>query len=166
MLFCFFGCHRKTFKDINQSPFKVSIRNRPRSVPLYILYTQLRARSRSSDIDLFPPPFFFSFLLHHRIIDGVRKWMGSPTTPVRQDSVATERSRAPDVPRETERLDPTDTGVMATRHLAPFVSKEEEGEYERSEKHVLTPIFLLLFSLTIHPPPISTVSLFFFLGWV
>jgi hypothetical protein len=46
--------------------------------------------------------------------------------------VATVGTGAPDVPRETERLDPTDTGVMASRHLEPFVSEEEEGEYQRS----------------------------------
>jgi len=66
-----------------------------------------------------------------RIIDGVRKWMGSQPAPVRRDLVATTRSGAPVVPRETERLDPTDTGVMTKRLLAPFVSEEEEGEYER-----------------------------------
>jgi hypothetical protein len=57
--------------------------------------------------------------------------MGSQPAPVRQDLQATARSGAPDVPHETERLDPTDTGIMATRHLAPFVSEEEEGEYQR-----------------------------------
>ena len=47
------------------------------------------------------------------------------------------RSGAPDVPREkTERLDPTDTGVMATRLLAPFVSEEEEGEYQRYSTYI------------------------------
>ena len=46
---------------------------------------------------------------------------------LRQDFVATVGSGTPDVPRETERLDPTDTGVMASRHLEPFVSEEEEG---------------------------------------
>jgi hypothetical protein len=49
--------------------------------------------------------------------------------------VATTRSGRPDVPRararEVERLDPTDTGVMAMRRLVPFVSEEEEGEYQR-----------------------------------
>jgi hypothetical protein len=57
--------------------------------------------------------------------------MGSQTSPVRKDLQATARSGAPDVPRETERHDPTDIRVMATRHLAPFVSEEEEGEYQR-----------------------------------
>jgi hypothetical protein len=50
--------------------------------------------------------------------------------------VATMRSGAPDVPRETERLDPTDTGVMAMRRLAPFVSEEEEGEYQRYSTYI------------------------------
>ncbi|KAH8980934.1 polyphosphoinositide phosphatase [Lactarius hatsudake] len=66
-----------------------------------------------------------------RLIEGVRKWMGSQPAPVHQNTKATARSRAPDLPHETERIDPTDTGVMATRHLAPFVSEEEEGEYQR-----------------------------------
>jgi hypothetical protein len=57
--------------------------------------------------------------------------MGSQPAPVHQDRQTTARSGAPDVPHETERLDPTDTRVMATRHLAPFVSEEEEGEYQR-----------------------------------
>jgi len=57
--------------------------------------------------------------------------MGSQPAPVHQNTKAAARSRAPDQPRETERIDPTDTGVMATRHLAPFVSEEEEGEYQR-----------------------------------
>ena len=46
---------------------------------------------------------------------------------LRQDFVATVGSGAPDVPREMERLDPTDTGVMASRHLEPFVSKRKKG---------------------------------------
>ena len=50
----------------------------------------------------------------------------------RQDFVATVGSGAPDVPHETERLDPTDTRVMAKRLLAASVSEEEKGEYERS----------------------------------
>lgn len=50
--------------------------------------------------------------------------------------MTTMRSGAPDVPRETERLDPTDTGVMATRRLAPFVSEEEEGEYQRYSTYI------------------------------
>ena len=77
------------------------------------------------------PPFFFH---PHRLIDDVvRKWKGSQPVPVhRQDFVATVGSGAPDVPHETERLDPADTGVMASRLLAPFVSEEEKGEYERS----------------------------------
>ena len=59
--------------------------------------------------------------------------MGSQSAPVRRNFAATMRSGAPDVPRarEIERLDPTDTGVMAIRRLAPFVSEEEEGEYQR-----------------------------------
>ena len=61
--------------------------------------------------------------------------MGSQPAPVHQNTKAAARSRAPDQPRETERIDPTDTGVMATRHLAPFVSEEEEGEYQRSGTH-------------------------------
>ena len=58
--------------------------------------------------------------------------MGPQVAPVRRNFVATTRS-ASAVPRvrETERLDPTDTGVMAMRRLAPFVSEEEEGEYQR-----------------------------------
>jgi len=64
--------------------------------------------------------------------------MGSQPTPVRRNFVATMRSGAPDVPREKiERLDPTDTGVMATRRLAPFVSEEEEGEYQRYIDQIL-----------------------------
>ncbi|KAN0140820.1 SacI homology domain containing protein [Lactarius tabidus] len=66
-----------------------------------------------------------------RLIEGVRKWMGSQPAPKHQNTKAAARSRAPDQPRETERIDPTDTGVMASRHLAPFVSEEEEGEYQR-----------------------------------
>jgi hypothetical protein len=67
-----------------------------------------------------------------RLIDGVvRKWMGVQPAPMRQNFAATARSGAPDTPRETERLDPTDTGVMATRLLAPRVSEEEKGEYQR-----------------------------------
>ena len=58
--------------------------------------------------------------------------MGSQAAPVRRNFVTTMRSGVPDAPRETERLDPTDTGVMATRRLAPFVSEEEKGEYQRS----------------------------------
>lgn len=58
--------------------------------------------------------------------------MGSQVAPVRRNFVAAMGSGVPDVPRETERLDPTDTGVMATRRLAPYVSEEEEGEYQRS----------------------------------
>jgi hypothetical protein len=57
--------------------------------------------------------------------------MGSQAAPVRRNFVAAMGSGVPDVPRETERLDPTDTGVMATRRLAPYVSEEEEGEYQR-----------------------------------
>jgi hypothetical protein len=57
--------------------------------------------------------------------------MGSQAAPVRRNFVTTMRSGVPDAPRETERLDPTDTGVMATRRLAPFVSEEEKGEYQR-----------------------------------
>jgi hypothetical protein len=63
--------------------------------------------------------------------------MGSQPAPVRRNFVATTRSGRADVPRarararEAERLDPTDTGVMAMRRLAPFVSEEEEGEYQR-----------------------------------
>jgi hypothetical protein len=60
--------------------------------------------------------------------------MGPQAAPVRRNFVATMRSGTRDVPRarETEQhLDPTDTGVMATRRLAPFVSEEEEGEYQR-----------------------------------
>ena len=57
--------------------------------------------------------------------------MGSQPAPVHQNTKAAARSRAPDLPRETERLDPTDTRVMATRHLAPYVSEEEVGEYQR-----------------------------------
>lgn len=80
----------------------------------------------------------------YRLIDGVvRKWKGSQSVPVRQDFVATVGSGAPDVPRETERLDPTDTGVMASRLLAPFVSEEEEGEYQRSAGLVATRIIPL-----------------------
>jgi hypothetical protein len=68
-----------------------------------------------------------------RLIEGVvRKWMGSQPAPVRRNFVVPMRSGVPDKPREAERLDPTDTGVMATRRLAPFVSEEEEGEYQRS----------------------------------
>ena len=52
--------------------------------------------------------------------------------------MATVGSGAPDVPRETERLDPTDTGFMASRLLTPFVSEEEEGEYQRSASLVAT----------------------------
>jgi hypothetical protein len=62
--------------------------------------------------------------------------MGSQAAPVRRSFVTTMRSGAPDVPRETERLDPTDTGVMAKRRLAPFVSEEEEGEYQRYSTHI------------------------------
>ena len=52
------------------------------------------------------------------------------------------RSGKPDVPREkAERLDPTDTGVMATRLLAPFVSEEEEGEYQRYSTFILTILY-------------------------
>ena len=58
--------------------------------------------------------------------------MGSQAAPVRRNAVAAMGSGVPDAPRETERLDPTDTGVMATRRLAPYVSEEEEGEYQRS----------------------------------
>lgn len=73
-----------------------------------------------------------------RVIDGVvRKWMGSQAAPVRRNFVATMRSGAKDVPRETERLDPTDTRVMAMRRLAPFVSEEEEGEYQRYIDQIL-----------------------------
>jgi hypothetical protein len=62
--------------------------------------------------------------------------MGSQPAPVHQNTKTAARSRhAPDQPRETERIDPTDTGVMASRHLAPFVSEEEEGEYQRSGTH-------------------------------
>jgi hypothetical protein len=70
--------------------------------------------------------------------------------------VATMRSGAPDVPREktkTERLDPTDTGVMAMRRLAPFVSEEEEGEYQRYSTYI--PVSFM--------HPISCYSIFFFL---
>ena len=62
--------------------------------------------------------------------------MGPQAAPVRRNFVATMRSGAPDVPRETERLDPTDTGVMAMRRLAPFVSEEEEGEYQRYSTYI------------------------------
>jgi len=97
----------KTFKDINQSPFYP--------------HDKVSIRNRP------------------RLLDGVvRKWMGSQPTPVRRNFVATMRSGAPDVPREKiERLDPTDTGVMATRRLAPFVSEEEEGEYQRYIDQIL-----------------------------
>ena len=80
------------------------------------------------------------------LIEGVRKWMGSQPAPVHENTKAAARSRAPDQPRETERIDPTDTRVMATRHLAPFVSEEEEGEYQRSgtAQHT-TPLPLFLF---------------------
>ena len=57
--------------------------------------------------------------------------MGAQPAPVRQHFAAIARSGAPDAPRETERVDPTDTGVMARRLLAPYVSEEEEGEYQR-----------------------------------
>jgi hypothetical protein len=53
-----------------------------------------------------------------------------------------------DVPRETERLDPTDTGVMASRRLAPFVSEEEEGEYQRYST-CITASHIMLFNKTI-----------------
>jgi hypothetical protein len=70
--------------------------------------------------------------------------MGSQAAPVRRNFVAAMGSGVPDVPRETERLDPTDTGVMATRRLAPYVSEEEEGEYQRSGAcnlcHVIFPL--------------------------
>jgi len=91
------------------------------------------------------PPHLASFgMTLHRLIDGVvRKWQGSQPVPVRQDFVATVGSGAPDVPRETERLDPTDTGVMASRLLAPFVSEEEEGEYQRSAGLVATRVIPL-----------------------
>ena len=64
------------------------------------------------------------------------------------------RSGAPDVPRarETERLDPTDTGVMATRRLAPFVSEEEEGEYQRYSTHMPN---------TVHPTHIMFIRFYF-----
>ena len=62
--------------------------------------------------------------------------MGSQPAPVRRSFVTTMRSGAPDVPRETERLDPTDTGVMSMRRLAPFVSEEEEGEYQRYSAYI------------------------------
>ena len=72
--------------------------------------------------------------------------MGSQPAPVHQNTKAAARSRAPDLPRETERLDPTDTRVMATRHLAPYVSEEEVGEYQRFisvsvQAHTLTHIY-------------------------
>src|SRR5229473_5674356 len=89
-----------------------------------------------NDVTCYPPSQRTHARTHartHRIIDGVvRKWMGSQPAPVRRNFAATMRSGAKvHVPRETERLDPTDTGVMATRRLAPFVSEEEEGEYQR-----------------------------------
>ncbi|KAI0283105.1 SacI homology domain-containing protein [Russula aff. rugulosa BPL654] len=117
----------KTFKDINQSPFY------PHA------HDKVSIRNRP------------------RIIDGVvRKWMGSQPAPVRRNFVATTRSGRPDVPRararEVERLDPTDTGVMAMRRLVPFVSEEEEGEYQRysiSQPQPASCIPLIIFNIYI-----------------
>lgn len=87
--------------------------------------------------------------------------MGSQAAPVRRNFVTTRRSGAPDVPRETERLDPTDTGVMSMRRLAPFVSEEEEGEYQRysayippSQPRVSQPYHVIQFYFLSPPPPL------------
>lgn len=80
--------------------------------------------------------------------------MGSQPAPVRRSFVATMRSGAPDVPREKERLDPTDTGVMATRRLEPFVSEEEEGEYQRYSTYIPASLvhLIILFNFFSLPP--------------
>ena len=94
--------------------------------------------------------------------------MGSQAAPVRRNFVTTRRSGAPDVPRETERLDPTDTGVMSMRRLAPFVSEEEEGEYQRysayippSQPRVSQPYHVIQFYFLSPPPPPTPSSLRF-----
>jgi hypothetical protein len=91
--------------------------------------------------------------------------MGSQAAPVRRNAVAAMGSGVPDAPRETERLDPTDTGVMATRRLAPYVSEEEEGEYQRSGACNLChppPPFHFPFSLLPSPSLLLTLRLLFF----
>jgi hypothetical protein len=106
--------------------------------------------------------------------------MGSQPAPVRRSFVTTMRSGAPDVPRETERLDPTDTGVMSMRRLAPFVSEEEEGEYQRYSAYIPLPASCIpaisrhsILFLSLSPPPryvlhacVLRACVFFFIRYI
>ena len=91
--------------------------------------------------------------------------MGSQPAPVRRSFVATMRSGVPDVPRETERLDSTDTGVMATRRLVPFVSEEEEGEYQRYST-CIPAASLCYYSKKIALPPVLRFACMFLFRYI
>lgn len=76
---------------------------------------------------------YVSHELHfHRLINGVRRWIGANpmSNHHRSRHIATSDAAAYSKPTSNG-PDPHATSVMALQHLNPTISEEEEGEYQR-----------------------------------
>lgn len=65
-----------------------------------------------------------------RVVQGVRRWIGSTPEPNQKKARAKSVSRPEPKTPTVEPLDKHSTEAVATALLDPYVSEEEEAEYQ------------------------------------